>query len=282
MYFGQVEIYPLTDGLFRLDGGAMFGIVPRPLWEKTNPPDERNRIRMNLGVLLIRARGKNILVDTGAGGKLDAKWGEIYALQRKPSLEESLGNLQMTVNDVDIVINTHLHFDHAGGNTFRNTRGEIAPVFPKARYFVQKGEWDWAHTKHERTQFAYNKDDFSPLERSGRLTLLNGDEEIVQGVRVLVTPGHTEYHQCVFVESEGRKAIFLADLIPMVSHLPYPYIMGYDLFPVKTLETKKRILPLAHAERWLLIFQHDPDTPMGYLKKTGDRYALEAVHDAAS
>jgi len=281
MRIGRFEIYPLTDGLFRLDGGAMFGIVPRPLWEKTNPPDERNRIRMNLGTLLIKAHGKNILVDTGAGGKLDPKWQDIYALQRKPSLEESLARLRLTPGDIDIVINTHLHFDHAGGNTFRNLQGEIVPTFTNARYFVQKGEWDWAHTQHDRTQFAYTKDDFAPIERSGRLALLNGDEEIVNGVRALVTPGHTEHHQCVTIESEGRKAIFLGDLIPMAAHLPYLYIMGYDLFPLKTLENKKKILRQAHDGRWLLIFQHDPDTPMGYLKKTDDRFTLEAVRETA-
>lgn len=279
MRIGRFEIYNLTDGLFRLDGGAMFGIVPRPLWEKTNPPDERNRIRMNLGVLLIKAHGKNILVDTGAGGKLDPKWQEIYALQRKPSLEQSLAKLRLTPNEIDIVINTHLHFDHAGGNTLRNLDGQIIPTFPRARYFVQKGEWDWAHTQHERTQYAYMRDDFSPLERSGRLALLKGDEEIVNGVRVLVTPGHTEHHQCVTIESEGRKAIFLADLIPMAAHLPYPYIMGYDLFPLKTLETKKKILQQAHDGRWLLIFQHDPDIPMGYLKNTDGKLSLETVRD---
>ncbi|HEY5595610.1 MAG TPA: MBL fold metallo-hydrolase [Nitrospiria bacterium] len=281
MRFGQIEIHTLTDGLFRLDGGAMFGIVPKPLWEKTNPPDEKNRIRMNLGVLLIKAQGKNILVDTGAGGKLEPKWQEIYALQRKPCLEESLAKLRLAPNDIDIVINTHLHFDHAGGNTFKKMDGQIAPTFPKARYFVQKGEWDWANTRHERTQYAYMKDDFSPLERSGRLVLLKGDEEIVRGVRALVTPGHTEHHQCVAIESEGRKAIYLADLIPMVAHLPYPYVMGYDLYPLKTLETKKKILQLAHNEHWLLIFQHDPDIPMGYLKKMDGKLSLEAVRDTA-
>ncbi len=279
MKFGRFEIYNLTDGLFRLDGGAMFGIVPKPLWEKTNPPDEKNRIRMNLGVLLIKAHGKNILVDTGAGGKIEPKWQEIYALQRKPSLEESLAKLRLTPHDIDIVINTHLHFDHAGGNTFKNIDGQIIPTFPKARYFVQKGEWDWAHTQHERTQYAYMKDDFAPLERSSRLTLLKGDEEIVDGVQALVTPGHTEHHQCVTIESEGRKAIFLADLIPMVAHLPYSYIMGYDLFPLKTLETKKKILQPAHDGHWLLIFQHDPDTPMGYLKKSDGKFSLETVHE---
>lgn len=279
MKLGRFEIHNLTDGEFRLDGGAMFGIVPRAIWEKTNPPDERNRIRMNLGVLLIRAEGKNILVDTGAGGKLNDKWRAIYALHRTPSLEESLARHRLTPNDIDIVINTHLHFDHAGGNTHRNDQGQVAPTFPRARYFIQKGEWDWANTRHERTQYAYFKDDFASLERSGRLTLLNGDEEISKGVRVLVTPGHTEHHQCAWVESEGRKAIFLGDLIPTVSHLPYPYIMGYDLFPLKTLETKKKLLQQAHDERWLLIFQHDPEVAMGYLKTVNGTFALDVVRD---
>jgi glyoxylase-like metal-dependent hydrolase (beta-lactamase superfamily II) len=279
MRFGEMDIYPLTDGLFRLDGGAMFGIVPRPLWERTNPPDELNRIRMNLGVLLVRADGKNILVDTGAGGKLDPKWQKIYALHRKPDLAQSLGRLRLAPDDIDIVINTHLHFDHAGGNTLSDVQGRIVPTFPNARYFIQKGEWDWAHSKHERTEVAYFRDDFSPLAKSGRLALLSGDDEISKGVRVLVTPGHTEHHQCVLVESEGGKALFLGDLVPMVSHLPYPYIMGYDLYPLRTLATKKRILQQAYDEHWLLIFQHDPDTPMGYLRKAEDRFTLEAVHD---
>jgi len=276
-----MDIFSLSDGLFRLDGGAMFGIVPRPLWERTNPPDELNRIRMNLGVLLIRADGKNILVDTGAGGKLDAKWQKIYALQRKPDLVQSLGRLRLTPDDIDIVINTHLHFDHAGGNTLRDDQGRFVPAFPNARYFIQKGEWDWAHSKHERAEAAYFRRDFSPLEKSGRLALLSGDDEISEGVRVLVTPGHTEHHQCVLVESDQQKALFLGDLIPMVSHLPYPYIMGYDLYPMRTLETKKRVLGQAYDEHWLLIFQHDPDISMGYLRKAEDRFTLEAVHDAA-
>ncbi len=279
MKLGRFEIYNLTDGLFRLDGGSMFGIVPKAIWEKSNPPDDRNRIRMNLGVLLVQAQGKNILVDTGAGGKLDAKWADIYALDRKPSLEESLKRLRLSPDDIDIVINTHLHFDHAGGNTIRNLKGQVIPAFPKARYFIQRGEWDWARTPHERTRYAYFPEDFSSLQNNPRLALIEGDTEILPGIRTLVTPGHTEYHQCVLVESEGAKAIFLGDLIPMVSHLPAPYVMGYDLYPLKTLETKKRILDRAHDERWLLLFQHDPDVSMGYLKKADGKLTLEAVRD---
>ena len=279
MRLGRFEIFALTDGRFRLDGGAMFGIVPKPLWEKTHPPDQRNRILMNLGVLLIKAHGKNILVDSGAGAKLPPKWQDIYAVEHTPSLIESLARLKLAPSDIDIVINTHLHFDHAGGNTIQNHQGLILPAFSKARYFIQKGEWDWARTSHERTRFAYMKEDFEPLEKSGQIVFLGGDEEIQKGVRVIKTPGHTEHHQCVLVEAEGQKAIFLGDLIPMASHIPYSYIMGYDLYPLMTLETKKKILEQAHRERWLLIFQHDPRISMGYLKQTDGKFSVEPLRE---
>lgn len=283
MRLGQFEIYALTDGWFRLDGGAMFGIVPKPLWERTHPPDQRNRIIMNLGVLLIKAHGKNILVDSGAGDKLDPKWQDIYAIEHKPSLIESLERVRLTPSDIDIVINTHLHFDHAGGNTIKNHEGQILPVFPKARYFIQKGEWGWARTDHERTRYAYMKEDFEPLEKSGQIVFLEGDEEIEKGIKAIKTPGHTEHHQCVLIEWEGEKAIFLGDLIPMVSHIPYAYIMGYDLFPLTTMETKKRVIEQAYREHWLLIFQHDPKVKMGYLKQSasgGDgKFSVEPVRE---
>ncbi len=282
MRLGAIELFHLTDGRFRLDGGAMFGVVPRPLWERTDPPDARNRILLNLGVLLIVAGGKRILVDSGAGAKYDAKALDIYAIDHSPSLAQSLARAGFGPGDIDIVINTHLHFDHAGGNTIRCEDGAIVPAFPRARYFVQKGEWDWARSSNERARASYLKDDFEPLERSGCLTFIDGQEEIVPGVVSLPTPGHTQYHQSVRIESDGATAIFLGDCIPTVAHVPLPYIMGYDTEPLVTLETKRRLLQQALRGNWLLIFQHDPRITLGRLKQVNGKLTVEPVTEDAS
>ncbi len=279
MKIGQIEVYPLTDGTLYLDGGAMFGVVPRVLWEKHHPADDRNRIRLELGVLLIKANGFNILVDTGIGNKCDAKFNEIYAVSRRPSIEESLSNHHLTPSDIGMVINTHFHFDHAGGNTRKDPDGRIRLSFPNASYFVQKGEWEAANTINERTQGSYLPENFELLPKKGRLNLLEGDSEILKGVSVIRTPGHTAHHQAIYIESGGQKAIFLGDLIPTVAHIPLPYIMGYDLFPLTTLETKRALLEQAYEEHWLLIFQHDPKVRMGYLKKEKGRLVLEKVEE---
>jgi len=277
MKLGQIEIFPLTDGTLRLDGGAMFGVVPKVLWEKHHPADDRNRIQLELGVLLIQAQGFHILVDTGIGNKGDAKFNEIYGVARKPSIEESLSKHRLKPEDIGMVINTHFHFDHAGGNTKQDADGHIHLSFPNASYFVQKGEWEAANDLNERTQGSYLPENFELLPKKGRLNLLEGDSEILKGISVIRTPGHTAHHQAVFVESGGQKAIFLGDLIPTAAHLPLPYIMGYDLFPLTTLETKRAILEQAYEEHWLLIFQHDPKVRMAYLKKEKGRFKLETV-----
>lgn len=268
----NAEIFYLSDGLVRLDGGAMFGVVPKVLWRRTNPPDRQNRIVLNLGVLLIRARGKNILVDSGIGEKHDAGSRKIYGIRHRPSLRESLEKLGLRASDIDFVINTHLHFDHAGGNTVRLDGGEIAPAFPRARYCVQRGEWEAARARNERTRRSYNPEDFEPLEKAGCLSLVKGDVELLPGIRMVRTPGHTEHHQSVLIRSGDLKAIFLGDLIPTVSHLSLPYIMGYDLFPLVTLETKRRLLRQAREEGWLLIFQHDPRVKAGRLRAENEGF----------
>lgn len=279
MKLGQFEIYPLTDGTFRLDGGAMFGVVPKVLWEKHHPADERNRIQLELGVLLIKAHGFNILVDTGLGNKSDAKFNDIYGVRRSPSIEESLAKVNLALSDIDLVVNTHFHFDHAGGNTRRDDRGHIHPTFSKATYFIQKGEWEFANSLNERTRGSYLLENYEVLPRQSRLTLLEGDSEVLKGISVLRTPGHTEHHQSIFIESDGQKALFIGDLIPTAAHLPLPYIMGYDLFPLTTLETKRKLLERAYDERWLLIFQHDPKTRMGYLVEKEGRFVLEEIRN---
>ncbi len=279
MKLGRFEIFPLTDGQLKLDGGAMFGVVPKALWEKHHPADERNRIRLELGVLLIKAHGKHILVDTGIGNKCDAKFNEIYGVERRPTIEQSLLKCGISPDDIGLVINTHFHFDHAGGNTCRDAGGKIEATFPKATYFIQKGEWEDASHPNERTRGSYLLENYKVLPKNGRLDLLEGDSEILKGISVIHTPGHTAHHQAVFIESEGQKAIFLGDLVPTVSHIPLPYVMAYDLFPLTTIETKRMILEQAAEEHWLLIFQHDPKVRMGYLKKDRGRFILEEVRD---
>ncbi|MFQ5543642.1 MAG: MBL fold metallo-hydrolase [Nitrospiria bacterium] len=281
MKLGQFEIYPMTDGTLRLDGGAMFGVVPKTLWEKHHPADKQNRIRLELGVLLIKAHGSYVLVDTGIGNKISPKFTSIYSVERHPSIEESLSKYNLIASDIGLVINTHFHFDHAGGNTRRNEKGQIHPTFPKASYFIQKGEWEAANSPNERTQGSYLLENYEVLPKKGRLNLLKGDAEILKGISVIRTPGHTVHHQAIYIESDGEKAVFLGDLIPTATHLPLPYIMGYDLFPLTTLETKRKLLAQAFEEHWLLIFQHDPKVRMGYLKWAQDRYRLDEVHDAA-
>lgn len=275
MRLGNFELYIVSDGFIRLDGGLMFGIVPKVLWEKTNPPDERNRILLSLHCLLIKTPKHNILIDTGAGDKNDEKFCDIYGIERKPTLVESLRDHGLSTKDIHIVINTHLHFDHAGGNTtFKGKK--IVPAFPSARYIVSKEEWGNASNPNERTRGSYHHDDFAPLADFKNVEFVSGEEiEVEPGIFLWRTGGHTEYHQCVRIESGGKAAIFLADLIPTVSHLPYPYIAGIDLYPLETLEKKKELLQQAFKEQWLLIFQHDPKVGMGYLKSLGKKPLIE-------
>ena len=277
MKLGNFSIHACMDGLFRLDGGAMFGVVPRVLWEKTDPPDEKNRILMTLRSLLIRTSETNVLVDTGIGGKGDQKFREIFMIDRDPPLEGSLAAHGLRPEDIDVVINTHLHLDHAGGNTRVADDGNIVPAFPRAKYVIHRGEWEDATNPDERTRGSYITDDYLPLEgRKGAIEFVDGDGEIevVAGVSVVVTGGHTAFHQCVKVESEGKVALFLADLIPMASHLPLPYITAYDLVPQETLRAKKRLLNRAVDEGWLVVFQHDPRVEAAYLRREGAKTVL--------
>ena len=278
MKLGAFEIYPVSDGRFRLDGGAMFGVVPKVLWEKCCPSDEFNRISLSLTALLIRANGKNILVDTGLGPKEDAKFHRLFAVERTPTILESLKLLGLGPEDIHLVINTHLHFDHAGGNTMSGGDGSIRPVFPKARYVIQQGEFEDAARANERTRASYRPDNFTPIDHINQWEFLHGDTEIVPGVTAVVTSGHTRHHQSVKIESEGQIAFFLGDLIPTVSHLPLPYIMGYDLCPIQTLETKRWVLDRAFEERWLLLFEHDPVVQAGYVwRDQNGKYFLREV-----
>lgn len=276
MQFGTFEIFSVSDSPICLDGGAVFGIVPRVFWERIYPPDDKHRIQVSLQSLLVVTKRHTILIDTGVGSKLDAKYYKIYGIDKNITLLKSLSRLGYQPQDIDIVINTHLHFDHAGGNTYIRDDGKTQPTFPKATYFIQKGEMDDALHPNERTRASYLPDDFVPIADSRQLGMVDDETaEVDKGVSLIRTGGHTRQHQCVRIESEGQTAFFLADLVPTVAHLQLPYIAGYDLYPLTTLEQKRNILEQAHKERWLLIFQHDPKTLMGYLKKTEKGFEIE-------
>ena len=266
MEWGEFELFLVSDGTFRLDGGAMFGTIPKVLWEKKNPADNRNRILMGLNCLLIRTPGETILVDTGLGTLYDEKFAFLYDVdQSKASLLRSLYAAGVGAADVTKVILTHLHFDHCGGNCMEGDNGQIVPAFPNAQYHINRDELSYARQPDPRSKPSYLPQYWEPLEKQGQVVLTSGNEEIEPGVNLKITPGHTLYHQCVIVSSGGPKACFLADLVPTPSHLKTHYVMGYDLFPRSTMESKDQLLRRAQKENWLLIFEHAPGVNAGYL-----------------
>ena len=264
MHLGDMEVHLLGDGTFRLDGGAMFGVIPRPLWEKKSPPDDRNRILLAMNILLIQTAGKRILLETGGGSKWDDKQNKIYAFENSARLPEQLAAKGVSPESVDIVINTHLHFDHCGGNT-TIANGRAMPAFPNARYIIQRGEYEHALTPTERDRVSYIPENVTPMRDSGQWQLLEGDAEIAPGVELIVIPGHTRHMQCVKLTGGGQTIFFAADLVPTAAHLSYPWIMGFDLYPMTTLENKKKWLPLAAREGWTVIFGHDLHMPAAKL-----------------
>ncbi|MFQ5679608.1 MAG: MBL fold metallo-hydrolase [Gemmatimonadota bacterium] len=263
---GGRRVYAIDGGRVRLDGGAMFGVVPKPLWSRRIPADERNRIPLAMRCLLVRTERQNVLVDTGLGNKEGEKFREIYGVEnagRPTRLEDSLREVGVQPEEVDIVVSTHLHFDHAGGNTLLTPGGELRPAFPNARYLIRRGEWEMARRDNERIRASYLPANYEPLGEHGVLELLEEDGPVAPGVSVLRTPGHTPHHQSVLVELGSETLCFLADLAPTAAHLPLSWIMGYDLEPLVTLETKRNVLSRAASEGWLLVFEHDPEIAVG-------------------
>jgi len=268
---GDFTIHAIEGGLQWLDGGAMFGVVPKPLWERRIPADERNRIPLAMRCLLVETSDELVLVETAIGNKEGEKFLDIYGVEALPPvgvpgadrLQAAILDLGFGLDDVTRVVNTHLHFDHAGGNTYRNSDGEIRLSFPSARYHVQEHEWEYAHRTNERTRASYLSHNFDPVRAADRFDFLQGEGEIVPGVSVVLTPGHTPHHQSVLIRSGGETACFLGDLVPTAAHLPLPWIMGYDVEPLTTLESKRLLLRRAVEEEWLLVFTHDPLTAWG-------------------
>ena len=279
---GALTVHAVQAGGQKLDGGAMFGVVPKPLWEKRIPSDERNRIQLGMRCLLIEHPSGLILIDTGAGNKEDAKFKNIYGLENDGAngltmLEDALAQVGVRPADVVMVINTHLHFDHAGGNTRVGKDGKVEISFPNATYIVKRGEYEYATHANERTAASYFERNFTPVEAAGKIEFVSREKEIVKGIRVVPTPGHTPSHQSILIESAGERAFYLGDLCPTAAHLPLPWIMGYDVEPLVTLETKRRILKQVMDENWLLIFEHDAMNAWGRVEHDGKAYRLRSA-----
>ena len=271
---GDFELTIVSDGTYYLDGGALFGVVPKLMWERKMTADPQNRVPVGLNSLLVRTGTHTVLVETGIGNKLPAKMAQIYGQPAK--LLENLAAVGVSAEEIDIVINTHLHFDHCGWNTMPRN-GQVIATFPKAKYYVQVGEWRHASRQLERDRVSYISHNYDPLIQNGQMRLLQGDQEIVPGISVKVYPGHTHNMQAVMATSQGQKACYISDLIPTTAHLDLTWVMAFDLFPLETIESRKRFYEVAIPENWLVIFTHDPTTPWAFLNQKENKVIARPV-----
>ena len=275
--WGDLGLVTLHDGLFALDGGAMFGVVPRALWAAEAAPDDRHRILLAMRPLVVEGAWGRMMIDCGAGDKMAPRQRDIYALDRTRHLDHAMADTGLSAAAIDVVLATHLHFDHFGGATRRLEDGRLVPRFPRARHAIRRAEWYDATHPHERNRASYLADDFLPLEEAGVVDFYEEDGPIRPGVRVVRTGGHTGQHQIVYVESGGLTAVFAADLLPTTAHIRDAWIMGYDLFPMETLAFKKRFVREAIDGEYLIFFEHDPLVAAGYIREKGGRRFVEPV-----
>ncbi len=272
---GDLELISLHDGFFHLDGGAMFGIVPKPLWEHKAACDARNRIALAMRPLVVRGV-RTMMIDAGIGDQGDAKFRDIYGVDRARNLDHTLADAGLTPDAIDIVLATHLHFDHAGGFTRLDADGRLRPRFPRARYVVRRGEWEDALHTHERNRASYLSDALLPLADAGVLEMVDDDQTIMPGVRVRRTGGHTMHHQSVWIESQGQHAVYVGDIMPTTAHLGAPWIMGIDLYPVDTLTAKKAFVKEAEERQALVFLPHDPMLAAGRIGEHNGRRQIVA------
>ncbi|MGH9467489.1 MAG: MBL fold metallo-hydrolase [Terriglobales bacterium] len=278
---GEMELTVITDRTYLLDGGAMFGVVPKTLWSRNTPCDERNQVRTGLNSLLFRTRGELVLVETGCGDKLSEKQMRFGGVDPRRDFLDRLRANGFAPEEVTVVVNSHLHYDHCGWNTVRRPGGQIAATFPNARYYVQRREWEHAREQHERDRVSYLTDNYDALVASGQMVLLDGDRELLPGVSVVCLPGHTRGLQAVVVRSGAEVACYISDLMPTHWHVKPSWVMAFDLDPLRTIDNKHRILEQAVREHWLLVFTHDPEHAFGYVQHRDGEYVFtpaEAGH----
>lgn len=273
MKFGDYRVEIVPDCEFRLDGGAMFGVVPRNLWSRFCPPDEQNRIRMSMNCVFIDTGNERVLIESGIGDKWSEKHLAMYGIDRKQSLADSVQALTGTApEDVTIVVNTHLHFDHCGGNTVQTESGEARAQFPNARYFISQAEYEHAESPSDRDKASYFPENWRPLKASGQLELKPESYEVVPGLTMETHSGHNRSMQCWRLQQNGETLFGFADLVPMRAHVPFAWVMGYDLYPVETVESKKKLLPQAARENWTCLFYHDPNQPLARIVEDDGRF----------
>jgi glyoxylase-like metal-dependent hydrolase (beta-lactamase superfamily II) len=273
---GDFELSIFSDGTYPLDGGAFFGVVPKVMWSRRAEADARNYVTAGLNSLLIRTGKQTVLIETGMGNKLSERMIKFYGQPAK--LLDNLAAAEVSPEDVDVVINTHLHFDHCGWNTVRDKNGKITPTFPRAKYYAPEGEWQYARKPSERDLISYIPENYDPLVESGQMTLLKGGEEVMPGISVETFRGHTASMQGVIIKSGGKTACYIGDLIPTTAHIDIAWGMGFDLYPLDTIESKKRYYARSIPEKWLTVFTHDPKMPWAYVEQdeTGKMGAREA------
>lgn len=273
---GNLRVHVLHDGLFRLDGGAMFGVVPRTLWERRTIPDERNRIALAMRPMLVEGDWGRLLVDCGAGDAWTEKERDVFAFDRARTLVDALDELGLSPETIPLVVPTHLHWDHCGGGICESPHGPV-PTFPNARYLIRQAEWEDATHPHARNRASYRTQDFMPLRDAGVVDFFDGDHEVRPGVRVVRTGGHTGQHQIVRIESGGRTLVFPADLIPTTAHVNDAWIPGYDLFPMETLRVKQQLVRDAVDQEHVVVFEHDPLVAAGYIREQGGQRYVEPL-----